>query len=130
MGSLPKPEPFVPHPPDYIKELRTKKTERAALRFFEANKNSYKDLPYYFLDVARYFRKQWDNEQKSDELLAFVGRQFSDEVAVQRALAYNYEELEKYDKALESLFECFKTQIKGCTVTSRCCPCLCPTGQL
>lgn len=86
--------------PDYIKKLNTTASESEALKIFENLHERHDNSPYYFLEVSDYFRKQWSDTKKAEDLLHFVSEKFPQDVSALKVIAFLYEENEQFEKAL------------------------------
>jgi len=94
-------EKWVESISDYIKKLNTATSEQKALKIFENLQEERKNSPYYFLEASDYFRKQWNNTKKAEDLLHFVSEKFPQDVSALKALAFRYEEYGQFEKALK-----------------------------
>ncbi len=93
--------------PTYLKEIAASGNFEAALAVFEKYKNTYSNSPYFFMDMATYFTKKWNNTDFSDTIIENNSRLFKDNPVLLKALAYHYEEQGRYEKANAVLKEVF-----------------------
>jgi uncharacterized protein YfaP (DUF2135 family) len=94
-------EPIVAHIPPYMGAFTPVKSEELAKQLFENQKEKYGDSPYYFLDIAEYFRTTWGNKVLAQAILDSMSIKFTNDADALKALAYTYEELGYGEKALE-----------------------------
>ena len=102
------PEVFEPKTSTYIMRLNKATSFEEAHKLFKDLISENKKSPYFFLEVSDYFRKQWGNEKKADELLQQAAENFSTDVSALKALSYVYEQQARFDNALEIYLKILK----------------------
>ncbi len=93
--------------PTYLKEVEASGNFEAAVAVFEKYQTPYSNSPYFFMDMATYFTKKWNNTDFSDTIIENNSRLFKDNPVLLKALAYHYEEQGRYEKANAVLKEVF-----------------------
>ncbi len=93
--------------PTYLKEIAASGNFEAAVAVFEKYQTTYSNSPYFFMDMATYFTKKWNNTDFSDTIIENNSRLFKDNPVLLKALAYYYEEQGRYEKANAVLKEVF-----------------------
>lgn len=107
-----QPVAYNPNTPNYINELNNADLKHTAEILLEKQKIQFGSSPYYFFDVAKYFKNRWNDNKKSEALLNIIANTFSNDVAVLKALAYRYEELDQKEKSLEVYLKILKIKSK------------------
>lgn len=99
--------------PDYIQAYGNVKSVDKALEIFKKQKGQYVNSASYLLDVSKYFRNKWGDEEASQRILDELQNKFSTNAAALKALAYRYEELGAKEKALEIYLKILKIDSKN-----------------
>ena len=103
-----QPESYQPHTPSFMKELLEAATEAQAQSLFTAQKVQHQNNPYYFLEACDYFLERWGNQKIPKELCQNITESFSEDIAVQKALAYLLQKYGEYERALNVYLEILK----------------------
>ena len=78
--------------PNQLNNMFGSKTEEKALQLFENKKAHFSNSPYDAIEVGAYFLNTWKNEEKAEEIWKSLQRNYANNTAVLKALAYTYEE--------------------------------------
>lgn len=95
------PEIFEPQTPNYIMKLKKATSLKEAYKLLDNQIGKNIKSPNFFLEVSKYFRTQWGDKKKADELLRQVAENFATDVPALKALSYVYEEQAQFDNALK-----------------------------
>ena len=93
-------EAYHPYESPYFEKLKKARTEKKTLSIYENQKESYRNEPYYFLDVYDYYLSRWGNNSNSKELFQDVRNHLTDNVPELKALAFLQQRYGNYDSAL------------------------------
>jgi tetratricopeptide (TPR) repeat protein len=93
--------------PTYLKELRAAATNNAAKAIFEKSDNLYSNSPYFYLDAYKHFYGKWNDKSFADEIIDVNFKLFRNNAVLLKAMAYIYEEQERFEKANEVFKEVF-----------------------
>jgi len=93
-------EAYNPYESPYFEKLKKARTEKKTLSIYENQKESYRNEPYYFLDVYDYYLSRWGNNSNSKELFQDVRNHLTDNVPELKALAFLQQRYGNYDSAL------------------------------
>lgn len=85
--------------PKYLLQLRSAKTEQEAYEIFKEQQQMYGDVPYFYLDVASYYKNTWKNYDKTRQIYLDIENRFATDPVTLKALAYTYEAERSLDRA-------------------------------
>jgi hypothetical protein len=84
----------------YLTSLAFFKDKKTAYAFYLIQRESYKEIPHFYMDVADYFYEQLNAKVYAKRILSNVAELDADSYEVLRAFAYKLEERKEYDLAL------------------------------
>lgn len=84
----------------YLNALDFFKDENSAYLFYIKQRESYKEVPHYYIDVADYFNRKFNSKEYAKRILSNVAELDADSYELLRAFAYKLEERKEYDLAL------------------------------
>ncbi|PKH50298.1 hypothetical protein CXF68_06115 [Tenacibaculum sp. Bg11-29] len=84
----------------YLNALDFFKDEKLAYLFYIKQRESYKKVPHYYIDVADYFYRKYNSKEYAKRILSNVAELDADSYQLLRAFAYKLEERKEYDLAL------------------------------
>lgn len=84
----------------YLNALDFFKDENSAYLFYIKQRESYKEVPHYYIDVADYFYRKFNSKKYAKRILSNVAELDADSYELLRAFAYKLEERKEYDLAL------------------------------
>lgn len=96
---------YVPENPEYMDVFGRAISHQEAKALLKTHTEAYATQPYFFLDVAQYFRGRWDNQKTANQLLKDVRQNFGQNIPALRSLAYTYETQGQNDLALETYLQ-------------------------
>ncbi|WP_149302931.1 carboxypeptidase-like regulatory domain-containing protein [Pareuzebyella sediminis] len=99
--------------PPYMIKITNAATQKEALKTFESQKQYYGDSVNYYLDMADYFRKKWNNTKKAQKILEDTEHIFGRQAQSLRALAYTYDQQGEWDNALRIYLKILKLESKA-----------------
>jgi len=85
--------------PDYMATLEGTVSFNEAKTIYKEFNKVYSGFPYFQLDAFRYFNNKWKASTFADELISKNYRLFENNAVLLKALAYSYEEQERFDEA-------------------------------
>jgi len=103
-------EPYSPVVPPYLEEMQKVRSEKNALSIVSDQQNFNHSNPYYFLDMYELFISRWENREKSIELSSYIIENFSEDIAVIKALAYLQQRYGYYLDALTLYLKILESQ--------------------
>jgi len=103
-------EPYSPVVPPYLEEMQKIRSEKNALSIVSDQQNFNHSNPYYFLDMYELFISRWENREKSIELSSYIIENFSEDIAVIKALAYLQQRYGYYLDALTLYLKILESQ--------------------
>lgn len=89
----------IPKTP-YLTSLSFFKDKEAAYSFYLTQRESYKEIPHYYIDVSDYFYREFNDVKYSERILSNVAELDADNYELLKAFAYNLEERKERDLAL------------------------------
>ncbi|MEX0361563.1 MAG: carboxypeptidase-like regulatory domain-containing protein, partial [Allomuricauda sp.] len=92
---------YVPENPEYMDVFGRATSHQEAKALLKTHTDAYATQPYFFLDLAQYFRGRWDDGKTANQLLKDVPKSFRQNIPALRSLAYNQETLGLNAQALE-----------------------------
>ena len=93
--------------PDYIEELETSTSFEEAKNIYLSRLNQYSSSPYFLIDAYKYFYNKWNNSLYADQIIDSNFKIFEKNSVLLKALAYTYEEQNRFKKANELYKEVF-----------------------
>jgi len=103
-------EPYSPYVPPYLEKLPYVRSKKKVLAIVADEQNSHLNDPYYFLDIYDYFLSRWGKSEKTKEFSQHITENFSEDLAVLKALAYLQQEHAYYLDALSTYIIILKSQ--------------------
>ncbi|WP_420400210.1 carboxypeptidase-like regulatory domain-containing protein [Flagellimonas sp.] len=96
---------YVPENPEYLDVFGRAISHQEAKALLKTHAEAYATQPYFFLDVAQYFRGRWDDQKTANQLLKDVRQNFGKNIPALRSLAYTYETQGQNNLALETYLQ-------------------------
>jgi len=93
--------------PTYLKELIASETFDEAKSVFDNYHNQYSSSPYFYLDAYKHFYENWNDKSFADGIIDANFKAFRNNAVLLKALAYTYEEQNRFEKANEVYKETF-----------------------
>lgn len=84
----------------YLNGLAYFENEEEAYKFYLKQRESYKEVPHYYLDVSDYFYKKFNSKIYADRILSNIAELDGNNYELQRAYAYKLQERSKDELAL------------------------------
>ena len=84
----------------YLNALEFFKGEKSAYLFYIKQRESYRKVPHYYIDVADYFYRKFNSKIYAKRILSNVAELDADSYELLRAFAYKLEERKEYNLAL------------------------------
>ncbi len=85
--------------PTYLKELEASTSFDDAKKVYDQYESSYYSSPYFYLDAYTYFSENHDDMDYADAIINENFALFDDNPVLLKALAYRYEEQQRFEKA-------------------------------
>ena len=89
----------IPKTP-YLTSLSFFKEKEAAYSFYLTQRESYKEIPHYYIDVSDYFYNHFNDVKYSERILSNVAELDADNYELLKAFAYKLEERKETDLTL------------------------------
>ncbi|MEX0314895.1 MAG: carboxypeptidase-like regulatory domain-containing protein [Allomuricauda sp.] len=97
-----EPTPYSPKITSQLKVFEGVTSAKEAYNVFKKQLETINEpSPYYYLEVAHYFKHRFKNTKRSKEILDLVNSKSSNNVSFLKSLAYHYEALEQWEAALK-----------------------------
>ncbi|TMU57060.1 tetratricopeptide repeat protein [Flagellimonas algicola] len=96
---------YAPENPEYMDVFGRATSHQEARALLKTHAEAYASQPYFFLDLAQYFRGRWDDQKTANQLLKDVRQMFGQNITALRSLAYSQETLGQNDQALETYLQ-------------------------
>ena len=93
--------------PTYMKELEASASFAEARQVFDRFDAMYQGSPYFYLDAYTYFSEKWNEQDFADQIVADNFGQFENNAVLLKALAYTYQQQNRFEKANETFKEVF-----------------------
>ncbi|MET1259183.1 carboxypeptidase-like regulatory domain-containing protein [Flagellimonas sp. DF-77] len=93
--------------PTYMKELEASASFAEARQVFDRFDAMYQGSPYFYLDAYTYFTEKWNERDFADQIVADNFGQFENNAVLLKALAYTYQQQNRFEKANETFKEVF-----------------------
>ncbi|WP_431122128.1 carboxypeptidase-like regulatory domain-containing protein [Flagellimonas flava] len=96
---------YVPENPEYLDVFGRATSHQEAKALLKTHAEAYATQPYFFLDMAQYFRGRWDDQKTANQLLKDVRQNFGQNIPALRSLAYTHETQGQNDLASETYLQ-------------------------
>jgi len=106
-GKVLDPADLLANAPVYQKELAQSSSFSVARATFEKYEKTFSNSPYFYLDAYRYFVDKWNETEFADTIIEENYGLFIENPVLLKALAYSYEEQNRFNKANHALKEVF-----------------------
>lgn len=103
-------ELYRPYVPAYLEKLQKVRSEKKALEIVDGQQDFHLSNPYYFLDLYELFSSRWGHNEKSKELAQYIIDNFSENISVLKALAYQHQQYAYYSDALSLYLKILTSQ--------------------
>ena len=84
----------------YLNGLEFFEKEEDAYRFYLKQRESYKEVPHYYIDVSDFFHKRFNSKVYANRILSNIAELDADNYSLLKAFAYKLEERKQNDLAL------------------------------
>lgn len=101
------PAELLANSPSYLQELKSAESGQQARTIYSHYADQYSASPYFVLDAYDHFYNTLGDNDFADEILANYKDIFSGNAVLLKALAYHYQQQERYDEARELFKEIF-----------------------
>lgn len=85
--------------PRYLEKIQGAQNKEEAEQLFEEQEKNYANSPYFYLDALTFFNQEVPSKELSKRIVSTLERRFSFDPTVLKALAYQLEEMEDFEKA-------------------------------
>ncbi|WP_394972241.1 carboxypeptidase-like regulatory domain-containing protein [uncultured Croceitalea sp.] len=85
--------------PTYFQEIDASNSLTEAKKVYNKYAKQYSSLPYFSLDMQKYFKEKWNEDSFADDIVEANKFVFQDNPVLLKALAYQYQEQGEYEKA-------------------------------